>query len=172
MLVITSTLCTRILDFKLAFIGSSSRDMITFDSKTNKGFDFDVDLDVTNTGKQYTAKEIKQAVISAINDIAGPMGFAPCKDSTRVITLKKKDHQGSKIEYSCDFAIVRTSVGEAGSEREYVHFHKKHDDKRPNSVIKSIDRPELPGIGQKKTVRQENEENIHNNHAKPHRSIS
>ena len=48
------------------------------------------------------------------------------EDSTRVITIKVKDRQNSKILHSCDFAIVNDYMDDDGNERqEYIHFNKK-----------------------------------------------
>lgn len=44
------------------FIGSSARNMITYDPATNIGFDFDVNLEVNDNEEQYSAKEIRQTL--------------------------------------------------------------------------------------------------------------
>ena len=49
------------------FIGSSARNMITYDPETNIGFDFDVNLEVNDNEvndneEQYLAKEIRQTL--------------------------------------------------------------------------------------------------------------
>ena len=48
--------------FQYCFIGSSARNMITFDPETNIGFDFDVNLEVNDNEEQYLAKEIRQTL--------------------------------------------------------------------------------------------------------------
>ena len=80
--------------------------MITCDWTTNKGFDFDVNIRVNDENEEYSAEDIKKTLMRAIDQVARPMGFSPCEDSTRVITLKMKNIFRSRIEYSCDFAIV------------------------------------------------------------------
>ena len=46
--------------FRYKFIGSSSRNMITCDFTTNKGFDFDVDFYINDDEEEYSAEEIKR----------------------------------------------------------------------------------------------------------------
>lgn len=43
--------------FQYHFIGSSARNMITYDPATNVGFDFDVNLEVNDNEEQYSAKK-------------------------------------------------------------------------------------------------------------------
>lgn len=74
--------------FRYDFIGSSSHNMITCDYRTNKGFDFDVNLHVNDDEEQYSPEVIKKSIIEAINRVARPRGYEFCEDSTRVITLK------------------------------------------------------------------------------------
>ena len=44
--------------FDYKFIGSSSRNMITYDPKTNKGYDFDSNIEVNDFDEYYSAKEL------------------------------------------------------------------------------------------------------------------
>lgn len=112
--------------FSYQFIGSSSRDMITYDPTTNKGFDFDVNLEVNDEDEIFTAEEIKKNIMSAINQVAWRKGFRSCEDSTRVITLKKTNLLPfPRVEYSCDFAIVHSYVDRKGQKhQQYIHFQK------------------------------------------------
>jgi len=111
--------------FRFEFIGSSSRNMITCDWTTNKGFDFDVNLHVNDDEEFYSAEEIKLTLMNAINQVAVPRGFSYCEDSTRVITLKMKNPFRSKIEYSCDFAIVYDFEDHGEKHQQFIHFNKK-----------------------------------------------
>lgn len=106
--------------FQPTFIGSSSRNMITYDPGTNVGFDFDVDLEVNAAEDEYSAKEIRNALRWALEKCRRRYGYNKCEDSTRVITLKVIDYWRSKIQYSCDLAIVRN--GKIG--KEYIRFNK------------------------------------------------
>lgn len=114
--------------FSYRFIGSSSRNMITFDSKTNKGFDFDVNIYVNDNEELFSAKEIKHIIKSAIDKVAMKKGFKHCEDSTRVITIKKLSFQKPVIEYSCDFAIVNKYEDAKGFIKEqYIHYQKEQN---------------------------------------------
>ena len=113
--------------FQFYFVGSIERNMVTHDVKSNKGFDFDVDIHVNDDECSYSAKEIKTKIRLALNKVAYRYGYDDAEDSTRVITIKVKDRKNSKILHSCDFAIVNDYTDDDGSERqEYIHFHKKH----------------------------------------------
>ena len=91
--------------FQFTFIGSSSRNMITYDRKSNIGFDFDVNIEVNNAAENNKPKEIRTIIRKALNRVARQHGYDYCEDSTRVLTIKKKDRPNSRIIHSCDFAI-------------------------------------------------------------------
>ena len=113
--------------FQFYFVGSIERNMVTHDVKSNKGFDFDVDIHVNDDDSRYSAKEIKTKIMLALNKVVHSYGYDNAEDSTRVITIKVKDRKNSIILHSCDFAIVNDYTDDDGSERqEYIHFHKKH----------------------------------------------
>ena len=114
--------------FRFDFVGSDNRNMVTYDPKTNIGFDFDVNIEVNDGGRNFTAKEIKTKLISAFNKVTYKYRYDHAEDSTRVITVKCKDHQNSKIPYSCDFAIVNNYVDDKGVDRqEYIRFNKEQN---------------------------------------------
>ena len=106
--------------FQYEFVGSSSRNMITYDAKSNIGFDFDINLHVNDDNEDYTPKEIRSIIRNAINRIAISHGYDYCEDSTRVLTIKQKDYRHSKILHSCDFAIVFN--GRNG--QQYIRYNK------------------------------------------------
>lgn len=107
--------------FKYTFVGSSSRNMITYDRKSNVGFDFDVNIEVNDDDGRYTPKEIKTIIRDALNEVARQYRYDYCEDSTRVLTIKAKDRMRSRIEYSCDFAIVNNCND--GSQL-YIRYNK------------------------------------------------
>ena len=81
--------------FQFAFIGSSKRDMITYDPLTNKGFDFDVDIEVNDDDENYSPKDIRIILRNAFNKIAPIYGYSFCEDSTRVFTIKQVTYPSS-----------------------------------------------------------------------------
>lgn len=114
--------------FQFYFVGSTSRNMVTYDADTNVGYDFDVNIQVNSTSENLTAKELRTKIRLAINKAAYPYGYDYAEDSTRVITIKFKDRKNSKILHSCDFAIVNDYVDDDGNERqEYIYFNKKQN---------------------------------------------
>ncbi len=114
--------------FRYDFVGSDKRNMVTYDFKSNIGFDFDVNIEVNDEDNSFSAKEIKIKLINALNKIARKYGYDFAEDSTRVITIKVKDRVNSKIFHSCDFAIVNNYIDNDGYDRQqYIHFNKKQN---------------------------------------------
>lgn len=112
--------------FQFCFVGSVEHNMVTYDPKSNIGYDFDVDLHVNVDRCNLSPKEIKMEWKNALDKVAYWYGYGYAEDSTRVLTIKVKDRQHSKILHSCDFAIVNDYVDEDGNERqEYIHFNKR-----------------------------------------------
>lgn len=107
--------------FQYKFIGSSSRNMITYDTKSNIGFDFDVNFYVNDDDETFTPKQIRTIIKNAIDKVASKYGYDYCEDSTRVLTIKQKDNKRAKILHSCDFAIVY--YHENG--QKYIRFNKE-----------------------------------------------
>lgn len=111
--------------FQYKFVGSYSRNMITYDPKSNIGFDLDINIIPNDDDENFNAKEIKHTLIRAINKFAKKYGYSYVEDSTRVITIKVKDTKHSKIKHSVDFAIVHDYVDNGSDCQEYIHFNKK-----------------------------------------------
>lgn len=112
--------------FQYYFIGSSKRNLVTYDANTNVGYDFDVDIQVNSTSENLSAKAIKMKIKGALDKVAIHFGYDYAEDSTRVLTIKFKDKENSRIVHSCDFAIVNDYIDYDGSEgQQYIHFNKK-----------------------------------------------
>lgn len=108
--------------FQYRFIGSSNRNMITRDPRNNKGFDFDVDLEVNVPDDRFSPDQIRRILRTGIDHITNPnglpvMGYSHAEDSTRVLTLKVKDPANSRILHSCDLCIVRR---DRDGRRQYI----------------------------------------------------
>ena len=110
--------------FQFRLVGSSSRNMITYDIKSNIGFDFDFDLEVNDDEENYSAEEIRCIIKKAIDQVAPKYGYKYCEDSTRVLTIKKVKIFTSKILYSCDFALVYNCDD---GRKQYIRFNKKNN---------------------------------------------
>ncbi len=108
--------------FQFRFVGSAARNMITYDAKSNVGFDFDVNIYVNDDDEDYKPNEIRQILKNAIDRVAPKYGYDYCEDSTRVLTIKVKDTKRSRIIHSCDFCIVYDLPN--GKQQKYIRFNK------------------------------------------------
>lgn len=104
-------------------VGSSSRNMITCDRKSNIGFDFDFDLEINDDNENYSPEEIHHIMKNAIDRVAPKYGYKHCEDSTRVLTIKKVNTFASRIIHSCDFALVYNC---GDGRQQYIRFNKKN----------------------------------------------
>lgn len=112
--------------FQYRIVGSYSRNMMTYDPKSNKGFDFDVNIYPNDEKNRFSAKAIKTKLINATNKHAKDFGYSPAENSTRVITIKVKDTENSKIKHSVDFAIINDYIDDDGHEcQRYIKINKK-----------------------------------------------
>lgn len=95
--------------FQDQFIGSSARNMITYDRKGNTGFDFDVNIIPQKIKGTDTPEHLRTVIFNAVQKYYKLYGFNNIENSKSVITVNKVDKKKSKILYGCDFAVVRTT---------------------------------------------------------------
>lgn len=126
--------------FRYDFIGSSKRNMITSGIKSNVGFDFDVNIRVNDDDENYSAMEIKRALMNGFNKAIRAYYKFPyncCEDSTRVFTIKMIDYKDSKILHSCDFAVVYDC---SDGRQQYIRYNKSQNsyywEYQPNGYYK------------------------------------
>ncbi len=110
--------------FSFTPVGSSSRNMITSDTKSNIGFDFDFNIEVNDDDEEFEPKEIRTILRNAIDRVAPKYGYKYCEDSTRVLTIKKVNTLCSRIIHSCDFAIVYNCKD---GRQQYIRFDKANN---------------------------------------------
>ena len=110
--------------FQFRPVGSSSRNMITYDRKSNIGFDFDFDLEINDYNEDYKPAQIRHIIKNAIDQVAPRYGYKYCEDSTRVLTIKKVNIFTSRILHSCDFAIV---YNYEDGRQQYIRFNKYYN---------------------------------------------
>ena len=110
--------------FSFTPIGSSSHNMITYDAKSNIGFDFDINIEVNDDNEDFEPKEIRTIIRTAIDRVAPRYGYKSCEDSTRVLTIKKVNTFTSRIIHSCDFAIVYNCTD---GRQQYIRFNKDNN---------------------------------------------
>lgn len=110
--------------FQFKSVGSSNRNMITYNRNSNIGFDFDFDLEINYYEENYSPKEIRNIIKNAINDVAPKYGYEHCEDSTRVLTIKKVNTYKCNVLHSCDFALVHNC---GNGKQQYIRFNKKNN---------------------------------------------
>lgn len=112
--------------FQHRVVGSYARNMITYDEKSNVGFDLDVNIYPNDNEQDYDAKQIKLLFKDALDKHVKAYGFDYAEDSTRVLTIKVKDRKHSQIVTSIDFAFVNDYEDDNGNQhQEYIHNNKK-----------------------------------------------
>lgn len=110
--------------FSFTPVGSSSRNMITYDTKSNIGYDFDFNIEPNDNNEEFSPKEIRTILRNAIDRVAPRYGYNWCEDSTRVLTIKKANRFTSSIIHSCDFAIVYNCNS---GRQQYIRFNKANN---------------------------------------------
>lgn len=111
--------------FRFDVVGSYKRNMITYDAKSNVGYDFDFNIEVNDGNDRYKPKQLKNMLQNAIDAVCVKYGYDHPEDSTRVLTIKVKNRKKSCILHSCDFAIVNNYIDDDGYEgQEYIHNDK------------------------------------------------
>lgn len=110
--------------FQIRPVGSSGRNMITYDRKSNIGFDFDFDLEINDDKGKYYPDEIRHIINNAIDRVVPKYGYNHCENSTRVLTIKKVNTLTCRILHSCDFAIVHNCKD---GRQQYIRFNKKNN---------------------------------------------
>ena len=115
--------------FKYQFVGSSKRNMITRDRNSNNGFDFDVNIGVNDPDENYSPKEIRDILRRGLDKVNRPyqhslLRYGYTEDSTRVLTIKVKDKENSRILHSCDFCIV---YDYGNGCQQYIRYNKQQN---------------------------------------------
>lgn len=110
--------------FQFRPVGSSRRKMITYDRKSNIGFDFDFDFEINDEEEDYSPAKIRHIIKNAIDKVAPRYGYKYCEDSTRVLTIKKVNTYTSRIIHGCDFALMYNCDD---GRQQYIRFNKKNN---------------------------------------------
>lgn len=107
--------------FRFDFIGSSSRNMITREVNGNIGYDFDVNIEPNDPEEKYSAEQIRNIIFEAFQKHMGKYGYSKIENSTSVITIKAVDKENSRLEHSCDIAIVYNC---GNGQQQYIRCYK------------------------------------------------
>ena len=116
------------LSFQHRLIGSGNRHLITRIKNGNKGFDFDYNFILPHLGKSdlRNAYTIKKRFMEALQYVLKGSKYSGPFDSTSAITIKVVDKNNSKIEHSCDIAIIYYSENDDFNGYYYLKNWKKH----------------------------------------------
>lgn len=133
------------LTFQFRLIGSGQRHLVTRIKGGNRGYDFDYNVILTppGDGYLYRAKVIKDEFTTAFKVALQGTKYSFPQDSTSSITIKVYDKGKTKIEHSCDFAIVYYGNNE-GIDGYYFLRHCK-----PQQSYQFAFRPSNCGIDKK-----------------------
>ncbi|MCI8364196.1 MAG: hypothetical protein HFG34_04515 [Eubacterium sp.] len=112
------------LKFNFYFVGSASRNMVTRDYNSNKGYDFDINIEIDETCWDMPPKKVKEIFRRGLDKFVKCFQYDNSEDSKRVATIKVKDFKHSKILHSVDFCIVRKDID---GYREYIYYDKKNN---------------------------------------------
>lgn len=107
--------------FRFDFIGSSSRNMITREVNGNIGYDFDLNIEPNDPEEKYSAEQIHILIFEAFQKHKDKYGYSKIENSTSVITIKAVDRVNSRIEHSCDIAIVYNC---GNGQQQYIRCYK------------------------------------------------
>lgn len=114
------------LTFQFRLVGSGQRHLVTRIKGGNRGYDFDYNLILTppDDGYLYRAKVIKDEFMTAFRAALQGTKYSFPQDSTSSITIKVYDRGKTKIEHSCDFAIIYYDSNDGIDGYYFLRNHK------------------------------------------------
>lgn len=90
---------------RMKIVGSKSRNMVT--QNASQAIDFDFNLLVENAN-DYNAKDLKEYVRKAFNEVLSRNEWSDCQDSTSALTTECMHFtQGNRTEFYIDVCIVK-----------------------------------------------------------------
>ena len=94
------------IEARMKVVGSKSRNMIT--QNEDEPIDFDFNLLIDNPDDYQTARDLKEDIREAFNEVLSSNGWEDCEDSTSSLTTKKMHFKkGNKTPFSIDVCIVK-----------------------------------------------------------------
>lgn len=121
-------------------IGSGKRHLVTRVVGGNGGYDFDYNLIIAapKPGYHYNADVVKRQFMDAFRFALKGTKYKDPQDSTSAITIKVVDKQKSRIEHSCDFAIIYYDRNRA--ENGYYYLKNDKRQKRYSFEFRNLSR--------------------------------
>lgn len=92
------------ITFEYRLVGSAKRNLVVWHH--NQGFDCDYQIIIRKNKKELNAESINDKFIEKFDESVVDRGFKNCEDSHRAITIKKIDHENSKILKAYDVVIL------------------------------------------------------------------
>lgn len=94
------------IDAAMVTVGSKKRGLIT--QNGNQSIDYDFNLIIHNANKFRHAKDLKDTVMVAFNEVLSDNGWKNCQDSTSAITTKQQVlKKGNKTPFKIDLCIIK-----------------------------------------------------------------
>ena len=96
------------LEVTAYLVGSGARNMVT--QNANEPIDLDYNLEILSPhfpGWGWDGRRIKEYIKEQFDDILCANGWGYCRDSTSVLTTKKRLLKGAPFRFSIDLAILR-----------------------------------------------------------------
>ena len=96
------------LEVTAYLVGSGARNMVT--QNANEPIDLDYNLEILSPhfpGREWSGRRIKEYIKEQFDDILCANGWGYCRDSTSVLTTKKRLLKGAPFRFSIDLAILR-----------------------------------------------------------------
>lgn len=114
------------LTFQFRLIGSGQKHLVTRIKGGNRGYDFDYNLILSppDDGYRYRAKVIKDEFMTALKAALQGTTYSFPQDSTSSITIKVYDKGKTKVEHSCDFAIIYYGSNDSIDGYYFLRNHK------------------------------------------------
>ncbi|MBO4918747.1 MAG: hypothetical protein J5365_01175, partial [Erysipelotrichaceae bacterium] len=117
--------------FMFFLTGSAKRKLITYDVRTNKGFDFDYDIVVNCDHSKYSPEKIKRILFDAFQKAGANNDFSKVENSKRVISLKmyENDNNGLLVTPTlvCGADIAIVIKNSKGIVEKYLNYDKSRN---------------------------------------------
>ena len=114
-----------IVTFQFQLIGSGRRKLVTRESGSNKGFDFDYNLNIQKDFKKSDTN-LRLRVFEALQRLKRQYCIDRLSQGEHAITIKYIDKENSRVVYSCDLAVVRDRMTKkSGLVQEILLYDKE-----------------------------------------------
>lgn len=124
--------------FQYSLIGSGRKKLITRETGSNKGFDFDYNFSLQKIKSDYNgAQLIRENFFEIIQQVANDFGYKT-EDNKSAITIKLFDQNKDRIVHSCDFGIVEDYIDDSDDDRQRIVVRDKN---KPSPTYVWTERP-------------------------------